>query len=114
MFFSIIVLFVLPKLDSKGRRIFIHDSLYKKLFWVFFFNFAFLGFLGSQTVDFPTVFLSLVCSFIHLYYFLIVLPHVLKVDTYLVPNKFGSFDIPEYMDVPPNYTGCYDINLNVE
>ena len=32
MFFSIIVLFLLPKIDLKNARVLIHSSLYKKAF----------------------------------------------------------------------------------
>lgn len=74
MFFSIFVLYLLPLIDSKKNRLIIHYSIYKKFFWVFCFNFMFLGYLGSQTVDYPCIELGLLCSFIHFFYILFFIP----------------------------------------
>ena len=83
MFFSIIILYFLPKLDLKNTRVYIHSSLYKKFFWIFSFNFVFLGYLGSQAIVEPIIELSLFCTWIHFYYLLFLLPILLKVDTFI-------------------------------
>ena len=83
MFFSIIILYLLPKIDIKNTRIIVHNSLYKKMFWFFFFNFVFLGYLGGQTIITPVIELSLLCSWFHFYYFLFLLPVILNTDTFV-------------------------------
>jgi len=82
MFFSIIILYLLPKIDIKNKRVIVHNSLYKKLFWIFTFNFVFLGYLGSQTITAPVIELSLLCTWFHLYYFLFILPLLEKLEIY--------------------------------
>ena len=84
MFFSIIVLFLLPKIDLKNVRILIHSSLYKKAFWFFTFNFIFLGYLGSQAIVAPIIEVSLFCTWIHFFYLLFLSPILFKIDTYLL------------------------------
>ena len=65
-----------------------YDSGKRKYFWVFVFNFIFLGYLGSQTPDFPVIELGLLCTHIHLlyvfYYFLI---KETLVSTYFIIKK---------------------------
>jgi len=87
MFFSIVILYFLPKLDLKNARVYIHSSLYKKLFWIFSFNFVFLGYLGSQAIVEPIIELSLFCTWIHFYYLLFLLPILLKVDTFISTSE---------------------------
>lgn len=74
MFVSLICFFFLPFLNKK-IVLDKYDSGKRKYFWVFVFNFIFLGYLGSQTPDFPVIELGLLCTHIHLlyvfYYFLI-------------------------------------------
>ena len=43
-------------------------------FWFFTFNFVFLGFLGSQTPDYPFIELGLICAHLHLLYFFFFIP----------------------------------------
>lgn len=82
MFASIIVLFLLNKIDVKCNRVIIHNSLYKKLFWFFTMNFIFLGYLGSQTITSPIIELSLICTFFNLYYLLVLLPLLGQFDDF--------------------------------
>lgn len=79
MFFSIIILYLLPKVNSKNKNIIVNDSIYKKFFWLFFFNFLFLGYLGSQSIVVPIVELSLIFTYVHFFYLLYILPFHLKV-----------------------------------
>jgi len=90
MFFSIIILYLLPKIDIKSNRIMVHNSLYKKCFWIFTFNFIFLGYLGAQPIVAPIIELSLLCTWYHLYYFLFLLPIILKVDTFELKNNIND------------------------
>jgi len=83
MFLSIIILYFLPKLDSKNTRVFIHSSVYKKFFWMFTFNFIFLGYLGAQAIVEPIIELSLLCTWVHFYYLFFLLPILSKIDTFI-------------------------------
>lgn len=78
MFFSIIILYLLPKINTKNKRSIINDSLYKKYFWIFTLNFIFLGYLGSQAIVEPVIELSLILTWFHFYYFLYLLPFHFK------------------------------------
>ena len=82
MFLSIIVLFLLPKIDLKNKRIIVHNTLYKKFFWIFVFNFIFLGYLGAQTIITPVIELSLMCTWYYFYYLLFIVPILLKINTF--------------------------------
>ncbi len=72
MFLSLIVLFFLPLLDKEGVRNRSNKSLNRMLFWVFTFNFIFLGYLGSQLPVYPYIELGVICSHFHLFYFLLL------------------------------------------
>jgi quinol-cytochrome oxidoreductase complex cytochrome b subunit len=73
MFLSIFILFLLPFLDrsnSDQKK----NSRYinRMLFWIFTFNFIFLGYLGSQLPVYPYIELGVICSHIHILYFLLL------------------------------------------
>ena len=44
----------------------------RMMFWLFTFNFIFLGYLGSQLPVYPYIQLGVICSHFHLFYFLIL------------------------------------------
>jgi ubiquinol-cytochrome c reductase cytochrome b subunit len=74
MFISLFCLFFLPFLEKS----FIKSKMFKPFnrifFWFFTFNFIFLGFLGSQTPDYPFIELGLICAHLHLLYFFFFIP----------------------------------------
>lgn len=74
MFISLFCLFFLPFLEKS----FIKSKMFKPFnrifFWFFTFNFVFLGFLGSQTPDYPFIELGLICAHLHLLYFFFFIP----------------------------------------
>lgn len=71
MFFSIAILFLIPKIDYKKLRFYIHNEYHKTFFWFFVMNFIFLGFLGSEPIYDIGIFFSIICSYIHIHYFLV-------------------------------------------
>ncbi len=72
MFLSMLVLFVLPILD-KGSEKNNHFRMFNRImFWMFTFNFVFLGYLGHQLPVYPYIQLGVICSHFHLFYFLIL------------------------------------------
>ena len=55
MFVSILALLIIPFIEKsciKGRAF---KPINRIFFWIFTFNFVFLGFLGSQSPDYPFI-----------------------------------------------------------
>jgi quinol-cytochrome oxidoreductase complex cytochrome b subunit len=73
MFLSLIILFFLPFLDREIIKNKNYKPFNRIIFWVFVFNFLFLGYLGGQLPVTPYIELGLICSHIHLLYFLFFL-----------------------------------------
>lgn len=73
MFLSILILFFLPFLDRdnsiEGKN---GKYINRVLFWMFTFNFIFLGYLGSQLPVYPYIELGIICSHFHIFYFLLL------------------------------------------
>lgn len=75
MLVSILILLLLPLLDFQDAiRSSAFRGVYKKFFWIFTFNLIFLGFLGAQSPTYPFIELGLICTHIHLAFFLIIIP----------------------------------------
>lgn len=74
MFVSLICLFFLPFLEKSFIRSKMFKPFSRIFFWMFTFNFIFLGFLGSQTPDYPFIELGLICAHLHLLYFFFFVP----------------------------------------
>lgn len=70
MFLSIIILFFLPFLDRELIKNKNYKPFNRIMFWIFVFNFLFLGYLGGQLPVTPYIELGLICSHIHILYFL--------------------------------------------
>ncbi|MCP5405313.1 MAG: cytochrome b N-terminal domain-containing protein [Pseudomonadaceae bacterium] len=79
MFGSILILFVLPWLDSSRVRSARYRPLYRSLYWVFLLNFLVLGWVGSKP---PEGIYVLIARFATAYYFLFfaLLPVVARVE----------------------------------
>lgn len=74
MFISMAVLYIFPILDACCIHSKIYNISYTFFFLIFTANFIFLGFLGSQTAEYPCVTLGLCCSLIHIAYCFIYIP----------------------------------------
>jgi quinol-cytochrome oxidoreductase complex cytochrome b subunit len=71
MFISMAILYLFPFIDSTNGFIMIYSNMHTYAFYIFFFNIVFLGFLGSQTAEYPCVELGLLATIIHLTYCLV-------------------------------------------
>jgi ubiquinol-cytochrome c reductase cytochrome b subunit len=80
MFVSMIILFFLPMLDKNLIRSKTFKTAHRVLFWVFVFNFIFLGYLGSQEPVSPYIELGVISAHIHLLYFVLFLPTISLFD----------------------------------
>jgi ubiquinol-cytochrome c reductase cytochrome b/c1 subunit len=74
MFGSIMVLFILPWLDTSKVRSGTYRPLFKQFFWLFALNCVALGYLGSRPAEGIYVVLSQVCTAYYFAHFLIILP----------------------------------------
>lgn len=74
MFVALLVLFLLPFIDKSLIKNKTFKPFNRTLFWFFFFNFFFLGYLGSQAPVYPYIEFGLICSHFHLLYFFLLIP----------------------------------------
>lgn len=74
MFVSILCFFLLPYLEKSNFRNNNYKVGNRQVFWIFVFNFIFLGFLGCQNPTYPFLELGLICAHIHLLYFFLFIP----------------------------------------
>jgi len=81
MFLSILILYILPKLDVKHHRSQCTSTLHKCTFWFFIFNWIFLGYLGSQSIIAPIIELSLLCTWLNFYYLIFITAVISKINT---------------------------------
>ena len=97
MFAALLVLFLLPLTD----RDICFSSRFKKvnvlLWWFFFGDFLFLGWLGGQAVEYPFVILSVIATIYYFLHLLVILPRFsyiqMKIDNF--KNTFkNSYDLP--------------------
>lgn len=78
----IVLFFLLPITHPSLGKSSTYIDNYKRFFWIYFFNFVFLGFLGSQTAEVPCIDLGLISTIIHCSFSLIVLPFMsLQLDS---------------------------------
>ena len=80
MFGAILVLFVIPWLDSSKVRSCRYRPIYKKFFWLFGFNAVLLGWLGAMPAEGIYVILSRICTLYYFAHFLVVMPVVSRIE----------------------------------
>jgi quinol-cytochrome oxidoreductase complex cytochrome b subunit len=80
MFGSILIMLLLPWLDTSPVRSGNYRPIFRWFFWLFVINAVVLGYCGSQPPEgiFPA--LSLICTAYYFAYFLVVLPLVGKIE----------------------------------
>jgi hypothetical protein len=94
MILSLVLFLFFPILDSGVRYVRVNFFFHKFVFWLFLFNFFFLGFLGSQTAEHPTAIMGQICTGIHVCYVFVYLTiatsfesHLMMVNDPLVPSS---------------------------
>ena len=80
MFGAIAMLFVLPFLDTSKVKSGAYRPIFKKVFWLFIFNFVFLGWLGKSPAEGWYVWASRIATFFYYSYFLVILPALGKIE----------------------------------
>jgi len=71
---AIVVLLILPFLNTSRVRSTYFRPLYAQAFWFFFFNFLFLGWIGQKEVAEPYTYLGLIATVYYFFFFLVLVP----------------------------------------
>jgi ubiquinol-cytochrome c reductase cytochrome b subunit len=88
MFASILLLFVLPWLDTSPVRSGSYRPLFKKFFWLLVVDVLILGYCGGAPAEEPFVMISQIAAAYYFAHFLIILPIVSRIERPLpLPNS---------------------------
>ena len=91
---SILILFVLPWLDTCKVRSCRFRPIYKQFYWIFIFNFIVLGWVGSKVPEGHYLIISRICTAYYFMHFLIILP-VLGMFEKTLPVPLNIFKNPK-------------------
>ena len=89
---SILILFVLPWLDTCKVRSCRFRPVYKQFYWIFIFNFIVLGWVGSKVPEGHYLIISRICTTYYFVHFLIILP-ILGMFEKTLPVPLNIFKI---------------------
>lgn len=91
MFGSLLILFVLPWLDTSKVKSGVYRPVFKLFFILFTLNFILLGYLGGKPPEGIYVILSRISTFYYFAYFLLILPILGKIEnTKPVPESIDA------------------------
>ena len=76
MFGAILILFVLPWLDTSKVRSSVFRPIYRQFYWIFVIDVLMLGYLGAQPAEGIYLILSRVGTVYYFLHFIVVLPVV--------------------------------------
>jgi ubiquinol-cytochrome c reductase cytochrome b subunit len=71
---AIVVLLILPYLNTSRVRSTYFRPLYAQAFWFFFFDFLFLGWIGQKEVAEPYTYLGIIATVYYFFFFLVLIP----------------------------------------
>ena len=91
---SILILFVLPWLDTCKVRSCRFRPIYKQFYWIFIFNFIVLGWVGSKVPEGHYLIISRICTAYYFTHFLIILP-ILGMFEKTLPVPLNIFKHPK-------------------
>jgi ubiquinol-cytochrome c reductase cytochrome b subunit len=74
LFAAILVLFVLPFVNTSEIRSSLYRPLHQKLFWLLVADYLLLGYLGQQVPESPFIEIGQIASIYYFSYFLIIIP----------------------------------------
>ena len=87
MFGSLIVLFLIPYINSSEIRSTTFRPLFKIFFWVFIADFVILTWIGQKPVKDIYVFAGQIATVYYFFFFLVIIPIIGKIETKLVHYK---------------------------
>jgi quinol-cytochrome oxidoreductase complex cytochrome b subunit len=74
LFAAILVLFVLPLVNTSDIRSSLYRPIHQKLFWLLVIDYILLGYLGQQVPESPFIEIGQVASIYYFMYFLVIIP----------------------------------------
>jgi quinol-cytochrome oxidoreductase complex cytochrome b subunit len=80
LFAAILVLFVLPFVNTSEVRSSLYRPLHQKAFWLLVIDYILLGYLGQQVPESPFIEIGQVASIYYFSYFLIIIPFLGKFE----------------------------------
>ena len=83
LFGSLVVLFVLPFVNTSEIRSSLYKPLHQKFFWLLVVNYLLLGYLGQQVPESPFIEIGQACSIYYFAYFLVIIPFLGKLENSL-------------------------------
>jgi len=94
MFSAILILFVLPWLDSCKVKSANYRPLFRIFTYIFFINFIVLGYLGGEVAEEPYIIFSQISTIWYFTHFLIILPLLSKFEkTKTLPNSISESQV---------------------
>ena len=91
MFAAVVVLFVLPWLDTHKTRSAQFRPYYKQFFWLFFINCLVLGWVGSMPAEGIYVLISRIATGYYFLFFLVILPILSRYEnTRAIPTSIAA------------------------
>ena len=76
MFGAILILFVLPWLDTSKVRSAVYRPIYRQFFWIFIIDVLMLGYIGAMPAEGIYLILARVGTIYYFLHFLVVMPVV--------------------------------------
>jgi quinol-cytochrome oxidoreductase complex cytochrome b subunit len=80
MFASIVILFVIPWLDTSKVRSSKFRPVYKWFFWILFLDCVFLGYLGKKPAEGSYIIMAQLATLYYFAHFLVILPLMSKIE----------------------------------
>jgi quinol-cytochrome oxidoreductase complex cytochrome b subunit len=80
MFAGVLILYVLPWLDTSRVRSATFRPIYKQLFWIFLADCIYLGYLGSQPAEGANLWLGRAATLYYFLHFMVLMPLVGKLE----------------------------------
>ena len=94
MFSAILILFVLPWLDSCKVKSANYRPLFRIFTYIFFINFIILGYLGGEVAEEPYITFSQISTIWYFTHFLVILPLLSKFEkTKALPNSISESQV---------------------
>jgi len=87
---AIVVLLALPFIHKDIYKTVENRPLHYTLFWLLFFDFIILGWIGQKEVEAPFTYIGAIATSYYFIYFLVCLPFLNKIESLIIKNKYLS------------------------
>ena len=87
MFGAIVVLLLIPFINSSEIRSTTFRPIFKFFYWLLVVSFILLGWIGQKPVDYPFSEIGLIPLFYYFFFFLVLIPNLGYIENYLIRKK---------------------------